>query len=210
MKTDRIRVAVVAPGLAIRIGLSTLLATEDDVEVLTDASGVQELSGLLSKVDVIIFQGVGVDQEWGTLFSKEGPSLAALWVSDDVQAARFLCGLPVRAWGIVPTEASTEELIAALRAVHQGLIVAPNEAIEALRSSAPKTKTGELVEALTAREIEVLQLLPQGLTNRQIALDLEISEHTVKFHISSIYGKLGAANRAEAVRLGLRLGLIIL
>jgi DNA-binding NarL/FixJ family response regulator len=67
-----------------------------------------------------------------------------------------------------------------------------------------------LVEELTEREMEVLELLADGLANKQIALELEISEHTVKFHVSSIYTKLGAANRTEAVRIGARLGLIVL
>jgi DNA-binding CsgD family transcriptional regulator len=67
-----------------------------------------------------------------------------------------------------------------------------------------------LIDPLTDRELEVLQLLARGKPNKQIALDLEISEHTVKFHISSIYTKLGAGNRTEAVRLGVRKGLVLL
>ena len=65
-------------------------------------------------------------------------------------------------------------------------------------------------ESLTERETEVLQLLSQGLANKQIATSLGISEHTVKFHVSSIYTKLGATNRAEAVRLGVQGGLVVL
>ena len=65
-------------------------------------------------------------------------------------------------------------------------------------------------EPLTPRESEILQHLAQGLTNKQIAWKLSISEHTVKFHISSIYGKLGATNRTEAVRMGARHGIILL
>jgi DNA-binding NarL/FixJ family response regulator len=67
-----------------------------------------------------------------------------------------------------------------------------------------------LHEPLTARETEVLQLLAQGLANKQIAVALGISEHTVKFHISSIYGKLEVTNRTEAVRAGARRGLVLL
>jgi NarL family two-component system response regulator YdfI len=74
----------------------------------------------------------------------------------------------------------------------------------------PNNKAGELVEQLTPREAEILELLAQGLANKQIALYLQISEHTVKFHISSIFTKLGATNRMEAVRMGLQLGLITL
>ncbi len=66
------------------------------------------------------------------------------------------------------------------------------------------------VEELTGRESEVLQLLTQGLANKQIAARLGISEHTVKFHVSAIYAKLGATNRAEAVRVGVQRGLVLL
>lgn len=65
-----------------------------------------------------------------------------------------------------------------------------------------------LVEPLTARERDVLALAADGRTNREIAADLEISEHTVKFHLASIFGKVGASSRTEAVRRGLRLGLV--
>ncbi len=64
------------------------------------------------------------------------------------------------------------------------------------------------VESLTSREREVLALVADGLSNREIANALEISEHTVKFHLASIFGKLGASSRTEAVRRGLQLGLV--
>ena len=115
-------------------------------------------------------------------------------------------------------DASAEELIAAVRALHEGLIVAAPHLFSRLLANRPQagealvfnTPDRALVEALTARETEVLQLLAQGLANKQIAVLLSISEHTVKFHVSSIYAKLGAANRTEAVRLGARQGLILL
>jgi len=77
--------------------------------------------------------------------------------------------------------------------------------------SAPNHSGGErLVEPLTAREIEVLELLAEGLSNKAIAAKLHISDQTVKFHVSSICGKLGAANRTDAVRRAVRRGLISL
>jgi DNA-binding NarL/FixJ family response regulator len=75
----------------------------------------------------------------------------------------------------------------------------------------PNESTSEaepLVEQLTPRELTVLALVADGLGNREIGQELEISEHTVKFHLASIFGKLGASSRTEAVRRGLRLGLI--
>jgi DNA-binding CsgD family transcriptional regulator len=65
-------------------------------------------------------------------------------------------------------------------------------------------------EPLTPREQEVLELVAEGLSNRQVAMRLGISEHTVKFHVASIYGKLGASTRAAAIRRGVRRGLITL
>jgi DNA-binding CsgD family transcriptional regulator len=64
------------------------------------------------------------------------------------------------------------------------------------------------IEALTLREHDVLELVADGLPNREIAQALDISEHTVKFHLAAIFGKLGASTRTEAVHRGLRLGLI--
>ena len=66
------------------------------------------------------------------------------------------------------------------------------------------------LEDLTDRELQVLQRLAEGLANKQISVLLGISEHTVKFHVSSIFSKLGVANRTEAVRLGLQKGLVSL
>ena len=67
---------------------------------------------------------------------------------------------------------------------------------------------GRLIEALTAREHEVLELAAEGLPNREIASTLGISDHTVKFHLAAVFGKLGVSTRAEAIRRGIRLGVI--
>ena len=99
-------------------------------------------------------------------------------------------------------------------------LVEQAEAVISLADSAPDDEAGGLrrarlareyvepVEALTAREHEVLTLVADGLSNRDIAGRLAISEHTVKFHLASIFGKLGVSTRTEAVQRGLRLGVI--
>ncbi|HYE87350.1 MAG TPA: LuxR C-terminal-related transcriptional regulator [Vicinamibacterales bacterium] len=74
--------------------------------------------------------------------------------------------------------------------------------------SLPATSRETLIEALTTREHEVLALVADGLPNRDIANALAISEHTVKFHLASIFGKLGVSTRTEAVQRGFRLGVI--
>ena len=75
---------------------------------------------------------------------------------------------------------------------------------------APNSVRPETLEELTPREIEVLRMMAEGFANKEIALRLSISDHTVKFHISSILGKLGVSSRTEAVTQGIRMGLILL
>lgn len=82
------------------------------------------------------------------------------------------------------------------------------EQAEAVVTLPPARRTEPLIEGLTTREHDVLALVADGLGNRDIAHALTISEHTVKFHLASIFGKLGVATRTEAVQRGLRLGVI--
>jgi DNA-binding NarL/FixJ family response regulator len=99
--------------------------------------------------------------------------------------------------------------VAALQAAAQGLAVLdPAFASEVLPA---RERMGEApIEELTPRELEVLQLLAEGLSNRAVARQLDISEHTVKFHVNAILGKLGAQSRTEAVVRATRLGMILL
>jgi DNA-binding NarL/FixJ family response regulator len=113
---------------------------------------------------------------------------------------------------VLPNDTSPDQLAAALQAVASGLVVLhPGNVHSAVpaASVAPRS-LDELVEPLTPRESEVLQMLASGLGNKEIAAKLGISEHTVKFHVASILGKLGAASRTEAVSLGIRRGLVLL
>lgn len=117
----------------------------------------------------------------------------------------------MRAWGLLSPESSELELIAAVLAVHEGLLAAAPALMRPLLGpTITREADTELAEELTERELDVLQLLAEGLANKQIALQLNISEHTVKFHSSAIYAKLGVTNRTEAVRRGARLGLLVL
>lgn len=104
-----------------------------------------------------------------------------------------------------------KQLVAAIRAVSAGLTVLEPETLESLIRTSPESialEPGE--EELTSRETEVLHMMTAGLTNREIATALGISENTVKFHIASIFGKLGTSTRTETVTEGIRRGLILL
>ena len=91
-----------------------------------------------------------------------------------------------------------------------GILIAPPSRLAEARRRRPALEQDELPEPLTPREIEVLELLAEGLPNKAIAERLQISDQTVKFHVASIAGKLGAANRTDAVRRAVRRGLITL
>ena len=107
--------------------------------------------------------------------------------------------------GILPRNLSATTMHVALEAVAQGLTVLETSD----HSLQGNDGEAEFVEPLTARERDVLEMLAQGRGNREIAAQLRISEHTVKFHVASILGKLGAATRTEAVSIALRRGLIL-
>jgi len=130
----------------------------------------------------------------------EAPPLVALLPEPGLSATLWAAG----ARGILPRSVSSERLAAALIAVCTGLAALDPD----LMATLPAPAAPASIEALTPRETEVLELLAEGLANRAIAQRLGISEHTVKFHLNAILGKLGAQSRTEAVVLAIRLGLL--
>jgi DNA-binding NarL/FixJ family response regulator len=197
------RVFIVAPTPALRAGLRAMLAGEG-LEVVGDAPAAPVAA---PAADVVLAAG---DDPGGTaraLAGEEGAAVVAL--SDDARLPGLLRALPLRGWAIVSPDAGPEELRAAVAAASQGFVAVPRQLADQLTGLRALPAEGP-AESLTAREAEVLTLLSEGLPNKQIALRLQISEHTVKFHIASIFAKLGAASRTEAVSIGARQGLITL
>jgi DNA-binding NarL/FixJ family response regulator len=213
MPQQPIRVMVVASALAVRVGLRALLSTDQAIEVIREAPVLLDFDDLASGTDVLVIAiASGSNLDFQSALPATASTGVLLLVEDALPSGWELPALRGRAWGLLPLDASVEELAAAVHAVNEGLVVGLPAMIEPLLERHPPAQddVALLVEPLTSREIEVLQLLAQGLANKQIAAALGISEHTVKFHVSSIYTRLGAASRTEAVRLGVRLGLIIL
>jgi DNA-binding NarL/FixJ family response regulator len=110
------------------------------------------------------------------------------------------------------TSLRNNALRAAIEAAAAGLVVIHPSELDTVLSATvgPSAPLDELLEPLTRREREVLQMLAAGLANKEIAARLAISDHTVKFHVASILGKLGASTRTEAVSAGIRRGLVML
>jgi DNA-binding NarL/FixJ family response regulator len=198
-----IRVLLHVSSPALRAGLRALLSSDEIIKVINDSLAED------AEADVVITsasQASFSDPSTSLRTSRElgdSSSAATLFLSDDPLNAREL-RRSFRVWGVLPTEASAEELNAAIHALSQGLIVGTSTLL--FESESEPLSHGPL----TDRESEVLGLLAKGLANKQIALTLGISEHTVKFHVSSIYTKLNVTNRTEAVREGLRGGWIAL
>lgn len=126
-------------------------------------------------------------------------------VSDEAAAARAVNS---GAEGVVLRTAEGSSLLAAVVAVRHGLRVI--DPVLARPSVAVRTIDDDGIDRLTARELQVLDLVADGLSNKRIAVRLEISEHTSKFHVNSILAKLGASSRTEAVVIAARRGLLIL
>jgi two-component system, NarL family, response regulator YdfI len=112
---------------------------------------------------------------------------------------------------ILARDATMDELLPAIQAAYSGMVLLDSDVAQRLAARVHSSSAVVAVpEDLTPREIEVLRMLADGSGNREMAHQLGISEHTVKFHISSILDKLGAASRTEAVTMGIRMGLILL
>jgi len=189
--------------MALRVGLREVLNGLPGVTVVAEAAHPDQLPA--SDIDVLVLAGVDV----GALETTS----ALLLLTDDPADAQVLLELPALAWGVLPLDAGEDELAAALRALAEGLWVGAPALLRDLLSRKPATAADESAfdgEPLTVREAEVLQLTAEGLANKQIAAALGISEHTVKFHLSSLYAKLGVASRTEAVRAAARRGWVVL
>lgn len=184
-----IRVHIAASTPVARAGLEAVLRAQADFEVVA-----QEAAAEVVIADVLP-NGA----------TEENPAAMVLLADDPPHAwtAALLRG-GVRA--VLPQDASPAQIIAAVYAAAAGLAVVP---VEDAAAVLPDSRTETHVEPLTARETQVLEMLAEGLSNKEIAARLGISDHTAKFHVNSILAKLNAGTRTEAVMRGIRSGLIM-
>ncbi len=204
------RVMVVSSDPLARAGLVNLLEGLDELEVPDQHPGDHSLTAAYESglPEAVVWDlGSELDStDWRdqlTDLTDAGAPVVAL-VANSTQAAEAgTCG----ARGLLNREGSPERIATAIHAVAGGLMVSDPE-------FAPHAGLGgsvePLVEELTDREREVLALMAEGLPNKTIAQRLEITEHTVKFHVNAVLRKLGAQSRTEAVVRATRLGLILL
>ena len=202
-----IRVTILSPNHALRVGLREMLGDQAGIKVIGEAADFEDINA--EETEVLVLASVSSAR----LSESLSDSFGVLLLTDEIEQARGMVESSRRAWGVISASATREELTAAVRAVGEGLWVGAPGLVQGLMRSRGRNEASEEespIESLTAREREVLQWMAEGLANKQIALKLGISEHTVKFHLSSLYAKLNVSSRTEAVKRGLGLGLISL
>ncbi|MCY3781268.1 MAG: response regulator transcription factor [Chloroflexi bacterium] len=212
-QTDEPRLLVVAENLLSRAGLTALLE-ERGFRVLAQVDGAR----LQGSVDQYEPDELVVDFGWDQqlmrrrLFELEAdlPVLALVSPDEDAELSPLVTALrPFPQFALLLRDCDSDVIVAALEALASGLSVI-DPRLATLLSPLGRSPQDPPLSPLTAREKEVLQLLARGLTNRAIALELGITQHTVKFHVNAIMSKLGAQSRTEAVVRATQLGMILL
>lgn len=180
-----IRVHIETASAVTRAGLEAILCGHSEIEVVDSASDADVLvrEELPELADGAVAMPVVV-------LAEEAPSIEALR-----SGAR----------AVLPEDAPPQQIIAAIYAAAAGLAVVP---VDETAPLLPHASIEEPAEPLTTREMDVIEMLAEGLSNKAIAHRLSISEHTAKFHVNSILAKLRAGTRTEAVMRGIRLGLV--
>lgn len=209
-KTIRILVADDHP--VVRDGLVAILGTQPDFQIVGEAGdGVQAVSHALELRPDVVLLDLEMPEMDGLqaiqALRAQAPEVKVIVFTAYDTDERILGAVQAGARGYLLKGAPRLEIFNAIRVVSQGgSLLQPVIASRLLQQIGPGA--GPAAPTLTAREMEVLQLVSLGKTNKQVAAALVITERTVKFHLSSILRKLGAENRTEALRLAAQQGLI--
>ena len=194
----------------VREGLRWMLSEEDDIEIVGEADSGEALLELVKHVeaDIVLLDvrmpGIsGLDSL--EILNERVPDLKVIILSMHGEPAYVRRAVELGAVGYLLKSADRDELIGALAAVAAGKSYIQGEVTETLM----KTISGKASSSLLSpRETEILALVSRGLENKQIAVELGVSEATVKTHLKGVFSRLEVSSRAEAAAVGLRLGLI--
>jgi DNA-binding NarL/FixJ family response regulator len=206
---DPVKVLLVDDRPVLREGLAEILAAEDDLGLVGEAGDCEEAAALAleHKPDVVIMEieppGMEAEEAVRRMLAASPLSKVVVFtMHEEPSLLRNLLELGIRS--CVIKRATKEELLAAVRAVARD----EDRVVLSVSRTTLEKLTGREEEALSARELEVLSLAAEAMSNSQIASRLYISEGTVKRHLTNVYSKLGVSSRIEAINKALRAGLI--
>lgn len=214
-----INVLLVDDQKLVRQGIQVLLETEEDIRVIGQAGDGQEALDMAARLkpDVIlmdirmpVMDGVTATRELSQRFPQIGVIILTTFDDDEY----IFEGLKAGARGYLLKDISSEDMAAAVRTVAAGgALIQPSITRKVLAefsrlSTRPQSKADGLIDPLTERELDVLRALAQGLSNREIADKLVITEGTVKNHVSNLIAKLNVRDRTQAILKAQELGLI--
>jgi DNA-binding NarL/FixJ family response regulator len=205
------RILVMASSPIVRAGLETMLREDSRFTVLTNPHA-STAPARNARPDVLLIEMAVADRlaRHSAFIRDDAPPTVLL--ADHLGRAELRRALHSGIRAVLPRDATGPEIMAAIEGAATGLIVLSSEDMDALLPADAEVVPTDVIpgEALSSRELEVLAMLAEGLGNKDIAARLKISEHTVKFHVSSILGKLRATTRGEAVARGVREGLVVI
>jgi DNA-binding NarL/FixJ family response regulator len=194
-----IKVRIKAASMMARAGLESMLREEPRIRMVA------------AHPDVLLVEASDSDRLWSAagLDTDDAPILL---LAEQLGRSELRRLLHSRVRAVLPRDATAYEVIAAIAGVAAGLTVLSSEDMDVLLPPPSEEAAHDVLhgEVLSTRETEVLAMMAEGMANKEIAAHLHISEHTVKFHVSSILGKLAVSSRGEAVARGVRDGLIMI
>jgi DNA-binding NarL/FixJ family response regulator len=207
-REKKIRLVMIDDHPIVRFGLAALLGMQEDFEVVAAVGSGREALALLETkpIDVVLvdlrmpgFSGIETLQRIGAV----APQVRSIVLSSFEYDEEIYAAVKAGAQGYVHKEAPPEDIMRAIRAVFSGKQAFPRRIAERLPNK-------QMTAGLSAREREILELVAKGLTNKEVATTLQISQFTVRNHLNHITEKLEVSDRTEAIFVAMRTGIITL